>query len=66
MEIGVLFREIDERRVKVGFRSNDYVDVCKIAEKFGGGGHIRESGCTLENDLEGSIKLILETLRESL
>lgn len=66
VEIGVLFREIDERQVKVGFRSNDYVDVCKIAEKFGGGGHIRASGCTLENDLEGSIKLILETLRESL
>ena len=28
-------------------RSNDYVDVSKIASYFGGGGHVRAAGCTI-------------------
>ena len=30
--------------VKVSFRSKEYVDVRKIAENFGGGGHTKAAG----------------------
>ncbi len=33
---------------KVSMRSNEKVDVAKIASFFGGGGHIRAAGCTMQ------------------
>lgn len=48
---------------KVSLRSNDYVDVSKIAAYFGGGGHIHAAGCTMQgrprdviNNLTGHIE----------
>lgn len=52
VEIGLLFREISPGRFKVGFRSKRYIDVNKLAGAFGGGGHPRASGCTVEGDRE--------------
>jgi len=37
--------------VRVSFRSKS-VDVSRLAAAFGGGGHIRAAGCTIEGDLE--------------
>lgn len=35
---------------RVSLRSNQYVNVAAIAEAYGGGGHIRASGCTIGPD----------------
>ncbi len=35
---------------RVSLRSNQYVNVAAIAEVYGGGGHIRASGCTIGTD----------------
>lgn len=32
---------------KVSMRSNEKVDVAKVASFFGGGGHVRAAGCTM-------------------
>ena len=37
---------------RVSLRSNNIVDVAVIAQQFGGGGHIRASGCTIKNGAE--------------
>ena len=37
---------------RVSLRSNQIVDVASIAARFGGGGHIRASGCTIGPDRE--------------
>ncbi|MHC1721216.1 MAG: bifunctional oligoribonuclease/PAP phosphatase NrnA [Clostridiaceae bacterium] len=35
--------------VKISLRSKSYVDVRKIAETFGGGGHTKAAGCVIKN-----------------
>ncbi len=44
VEVGAYIRQRGENNYKVSLRSNEYVNVAKIAEKFGGGGHIRAAG----------------------
>ncbi|MCR4399182.1 MAG: bifunctional oligoribonuclease/PAP phosphatase NrnA [Firmicutes bacterium] len=39
VEVGLLFREIGEGRVKVALRSKSTVDVSRVASAFSGGGH---------------------------
>lgn len=51
VEIGLLFREIEPGKIKVGFRSKETADVNKLAAKFGGGGHPRAAGCMIKGDL---------------
>lgn len=51
VEIGILFKEIDDHEVRVGFRSKSFADVNLLAGRFGGGGHERASGCTVRGAL---------------
>ena len=37
--------------VRISLRSRGAVDVCAIAEKFGGGGHKNAAGCTVTGEL---------------
>lgn len=60
VQVGLLFRELSCGRVKISFRSKEFVDVNKLAALFGGGGHPRASGCLLEGDLNVIQKNILE------
>ncbi|MDA8227132.1 MAG: bifunctional oligoribonuclease/PAP phosphatase NrnA [Desulfitobacterium hafniense] len=59
VEVAVLIREVDSGGVKIGFRSNVWFDVNKTASKFGGGGHMRASGCSLDLSMqEAKIKIV--------
>ncbi|AQS59335.1 DHH family phosphoesterase [Desulforamulus ferrireducens] len=51
VEVAIFFRELEGQRVKVSFRSKYFIDVNLLAKKFGGGGHVRASGCTVEGTL---------------
>lgn len=66
VEVAVLFKEKEETLIKVGFRSNDWVDVSKIAEEFGGGGHARAAGCTLKTTLNGAREHVLNSVKKYL
>lgn len=48
---------------RVSFRSKRYVDVNKIAQTFGGGGHTRASGCIIKGSVEEVKKKILDVLK---
>jgi phosphoesterase RecJ-like protein len=52
VEVGILFRELDAGKFKVSFRSKGVVDVAKVSESFGGGGHSHAAGCTVNGELE--------------
>jgi len=52
VEVGVLFREYGDSKIKVGLRSRNHVDVSKLAGLFGGGGHPRAAGCLMKGELE--------------
>jgi phosphoesterase RecJ-like protein len=65
VEIAIIFREITPEEVKVSFRSKKLVDVNLLAKEFGGGGHPRAAGCTINDELNRAIPLVL-TLAESI
>ncbi|MCR4430560.1 MAG: bifunctional oligoribonuclease/PAP phosphatase NrnA [Tepidanaerobacteraceae bacterium] len=66
VEVAVLFKEKEEGLIKVGFRSNDWIDVSKIAEEFGGGGHARAAGCTLKATLNETRENVLNSVKKYL
>ena len=62
VEVGILLKEKKENEIKVSFRSKSYIDVSKIAQSFGGGGHVRASGCTIYSSIEDAKKQIVEAV----
>lgn len=62
VEVALFFMEQPRGGVKVSFRSRSRVDVAKLAERFGGGGHRLASGATLEGSLEQARQRVLEAL----
>jgi phosphoesterase RecJ-like protein len=53
-------------QMKVSFRSRSTVDVAKVAEQFGGGGHKQASGALLPGPLVNAQTRVLEALRIAL
>lgn len=47
VDCAIFMYEFSPMTFKVSLRSNEKVDVSKVAEFFGGGGHKRAAGCTL-------------------
>ena len=48
VECAIFMYQTGLQEYKVSLRSNGRVDVAKIASYFGGGGHVRAAGCTLQ------------------
>jgi len=63
VEVAVLFRESDNSTIKVGLRSNEWVDVSIIASKFNGGGHPRAAGCQIKLPLRETYKMVLDAIK---
>lgn len=59
VEVAILFKEVEPSRTRVSLRSQRYVDVSAIARRFGGGGHLRAAGCTLEQPLPRAVELVV-------
>jgi phosphoesterase RecJ-like protein len=52
VEVGLLFRQIPRKGIKVSFRSNGAVNVNALARQFGGGGHVRAAGALVEGRMD--------------
>ena len=53
VEVSAFIRELKNGKGwKVSLRSNEYVNVSDVALLFGGGGHPRAAGCTIQGDLQ--------------
>lgn len=67
-EVAVLFKENlgvkDE--VRVNFRSQGKIDVNRVANFFGGGGHKTASGATVKGKIEEVRKRVLAKIREAI
>ncbi|AIS52479.1 bifunctional oligoribonuclease and PAP phosphatase NrnA [Thermoanaerobacter kivui] len=61
VEVAVLLIE-KEDEVKISLRSKEKVDVNKIANIFGGGGHIRASGCSIKGNIDEAKEKILQAI----
>jgi phosphoesterase RecJ-like protein len=66
VEVAALFVELKDGRIKCSLRSRGAVDVCQIAQKFGGGGHKMAAGAHLPGPLENAKQLILDAVAERL
>jgi bifunctional oligoribonuclease and PAP phosphatase NrnA len=51
VRMALLFRHIANGRVKVSFRSMGEVDVAALAHQFGGGGHHRAAGASIDGTM---------------
>ena len=61
-EVGILFREMGNGKVRVSLRSRETVNVAEIASQFGGGGHRMASGCTVEAPLADAEQAVVRAV----
>ena len=67
VKVGVFMRETSApdgpdgmRAYKFSVRANDDTDVAALCQRFGGGGHRKAAGCTIQGDFESAKRLFLE------
>jgi phosphoesterase RecJ-like protein len=65
VEVAVFFRQINSESVKIGFRSRGNIDVGRLANQLGGGGHKNAAGGEMSGSLEAVIPQV-HTLLEKL
>ena len=60
VEVAIFLYQSGAQEFKVSMRSQNHVDVSRIAAFFGGGGHVRAAGCTMS----GSIHDVINNLSQ--
>jgi bifunctional oligoribonuclease and PAP phosphatase NrnA len=63
IEVAVFLRELPDGRFRVSLRSKGKIDVARVAENFGGGGHECASGCSLDGPLADAVRRVVVQLR---
>jgi phosphoesterase RecJ-like protein len=58
-DVTILFKEVGPSEVRVSVRTSARADAVAIASAFGGGGHPRAAGCTLDVGLERARDAVL-------
>lgn len=67
VSVGIFLKELENsNEIKVSLRSKNNVDVNKIANKFGGGGHIKASGCEIAGTISEVHKIIVDAVGKEL
>ena len=62
VEVSIFLRETD-KGFKASLRSNDYVNVSDVCMFFGGGGHLRAAGCTIDKPLDQAKERIINQVK---
>lgn len=62
VEVAALFTELADGGFRCSLRSKGKIDVRRIAQKYGGGGHTLASGANLEGPLEKAIQSIVDEI----
>lgn len=62
----VFLKQWEPGIVRVSLRSAGQVDVRRVAERFGGGGHANAAGCTIEGQLEPARRAVVAALEAAL
>lgn len=64
--VAIIISEIEKGSVKVSMRGKGDAHVNLIAQKFGGGGHAKAAGCSLNCNIAEAKIILLTEIRESL
>lgn len=62
IEVALFVREVSPNVFKASARSKRFYDVAQLCLNFGGGGHIRAAGCTIEGSLVDVKTRLLTTI----
>ncbi len=65
VEAVVYMREVQPNAYRVSLRSKGNINVARVAEKFGGGGHKNAAGCRVDGDWDLREKEIVAVLTEA-
>jgi phosphoesterase RecJ-like protein len=65
VEAVAMLKETSPGVYRTSLRSKGDINVARIAEKFGGGGHKNAAGCTLRGDWDDAERTIVAMLREA-
>jgi bifunctional oligoribonuclease and PAP phosphatase NrnA len=52
VDVACLIREVGDEKFKVSMRSKGNLNVASVAHHFGGGGHQRAAGCSVDGNIE--------------
>ena len=63
--VGVTMREKEGGEFKISVRTGNHADAAAVCKEFGGGGHIRAAGCTLNGPLDAAIVQMLEAIKHT-
>ena len=63
VEIAAFLKEKGEA-VKVSMRAKSYANVAEIVSVFGGGGHVKAAGCTLEMGMDEALDAVKKAIGE--
>lgn len=61
VEVAVMLKQKDDTSVKISMRSRS-TDVSQIAMQFGGGGHARAAGCSIEGSIDEAREKLLAVI----
>lgn len=67
IEVGIVVKEQENGSYRISLRGGDHADVSVIAQQFGGGGHVKASGCSVsEGKPEDVCKRLMDVAEEML
>ena len=66
VDCAICMYEVEEGEYKVSLRSNDNVNVSEIAKSFGGGGHVKAAGVTMNGTDKEIVSKLSDSIREQL
>lgn len=65
--VAVFFEELADGRIRVSMRSKEpWMDVCRVCQEFGGGGHAMAAGARLDGPLDDAARAVVEAVERHL
>ena len=66
VKMGITMREKEDGTFKVSVRTNDGINASDFCARFGGGGHVAASGCSIKGDLKTVKYMLIRAAEEVL
>ena len=66
VEVAIFMYELAKQEYKVSLRASGNVDVSKVAQHFGGGGHVKAAGATMQGVAEDILDKLTEQIQTQL
>lgn len=66
VEVSIFLYESSVQEYKVSMRSKSFVDVRTVAQFFGGGGHVRAAGCTMQGSMHDVVNNLTREIEKQM